>query len=64
MVMEAERRRQEVTIREINAEHNNDTRMYKPVGRMYLHMEREELTNDIHATIARNTAELETEKSK
>lgn len=64
MVMEAERRRQEVTIREINAEHNTNTIMYKPVGRMYIQMDHGALTEDIHASIARTTEELETEKNK
>jgi chaperonin cofactor prefoldin len=36
IALEAERRRQEITVREVNAEHNAESKMYKPVGRVYI----------------------------
>ena len=44
IALDAEKKRQEITVREINNEHNSSSKMYKPVGRVYIHMTREELS--------------------
>ena len=58
VALDAERRRQNLTLMEINTQ-NDDTILYKPVGRAYLIKAKDEILLDINNAIRRNDQEVE-----
>lgn len=64
IALDAESQRQKITVREINSEHNTSSKMYKPIGRVYIHMTREELSQNIADAVAKNEAESDEMKRK
>ena len=54
--LEVERRRQELTLNEINS--GEEARLYKPVGRAYVLYSKDELTGDIGTSLRKTENEI------
>lgn len=63
MVLETEKRRNELTMSEVNR-YEDERRLYRPVGRAYVRMSKPEMLQILGRELARNETELAENRTK
>lgn len=58
IALENDKRRYELTLNEVSAHSDELTKLYKPIGRMFMHFSKEEIQRDIVRSLERGDSEM------